>query len=66
MIHDGVQAEVGVRVRVHAALAGKQRGRQDAAVGSAPRVLFYPTLLYNVVRRWWDKIDQAPGSFSLS
>jgi hypothetical protein len=35
---------------VHAALAGKQRGRQEAAVGSAARVLFYPMLLYNVVR----------------
>ncbi|KAJ1258054.1 hypothetical protein BS78_10G044800 [Paspalum vaginatum] len=36
-----------------------------AAVGAAARALFYPTLLYNVVRskvqaefRWWDEVDQ--------
>ena len=34
-------------------------------VGGAPRILFYPTLLYNVFRnkiqaefRWWDEVDQ--------
>jgi len=37
-----------------------------AVVGAGARVLFYPTLLYNVVRnklqsefRWWDQIDQV-------
>ena len=37
-----------------------------AVVGAGARVLFYPTLLYNVVRnklqsefRWWDEIDQV-------
>ncbi|GAB4861967.1 hypothetical protein Ancab_037221 [Ancistrocladus abbreviatus] len=36
-----------------------------ALVGAGARALFYPTLLYNVVRnkfqsefRWWDKVDQ--------
>ncbi|KAF8727326.1 hypothetical protein HU200_018928 [Digitaria exilis] len=36
-----------------------------ALVGAGARVLFYPTLLYNVVRnrfeaefRWWDRVDQ--------
>lgn len=36
-----------------------------AVVGAGARVLFYPTLLYNVVRnklqtefRWWDLVDQ--------
>ncbi|KAK9716330.1 hypothetical protein RND81_06G225800 [Saponaria officinalis] len=36
-----------------------------ALIGAGARVLFYPTLLYNVVRnklqvefRWWDRIDQ--------
>ncbi|GAA0187600.1 hypothetical protein LIER_34888 [Lithospermum erythrorhizon] len=36
-----------------------------ALVGAGARILFYPTLLYNVVRnkfqtefRWWDQIDQ--------
>ncbi|OQU75839.1 hypothetical protein SORBI_3010G041500 [Sorghum bicolor] len=54
-----------------AAEAGSRRGAaarrkaQEAAVGAAARVLFYPTLLYNVVRskvqaefRWWDEVDQ--------
>jgi atypical dual specificity phosphatase len=37
-----------------------------ALVGAGARVLFYPTLLYNVLRnrfesefRWWDRIDQV-------
>lgn len=37
-----------------------------ALVGAGARVLFYPTLLYNVVRnrfeaefRWWDRVDQV-------
>uniref|UniRef100_A0A804R1K6 Tyrosine specific protein phosphatases domain-containing protein n=1 Tax=Zea mays TaxID=4577 RepID=A0A804R1K6_MAIZE len=51
-----------------AAEAGSRRGAaarrkaKEAAVGAAARVLFYPTLLYNVVRskvqaefRWWDE-----------
>ncbi|XP_066377239.1 phosphatidylglycerophosphate phosphatase PTPMT2-like isoform X1 [Miscanthus floridulus] len=54
-----------------AAEAGSRRGAaarrktKEAAVGAAARVLFYPTLLYNVVRskvqaefRWWDEVDQ--------
>ena len=41
-----------------------------AMVGAGARVLFYPTLLYNVVRnklqsefRWWDQIDQVSSFF---
>lgn len=37
-----------------------------ALVGAGARALFYPTLLYNVVRnkiqvefRWWDKVDEV-------
>lgn len=37
-----------------------------ALVGAGARILFYPTLLYNVCRnklqsefRWWDEIDQV-------
>lgn len=37
-----------------------------ALVGAGARILFYPTLLYNVLRnkietefRWWDEIDQV-------
>ncbi|CAN6165077.1 unnamed protein product [Urochloa humidicola] len=45
--------------------ATARRKAKEAAVGAAARVLFYPTLLYNVVRskaqaefRWWDEVDQ--------
>ncbi|KAK1266244.1 putative dual specificity protein phosphatase DSP8 [Acorus gramineus] len=41
-------------------------GAKRALVGAGARVLFYPTLLYNVFRnkiqaefRWWDKVDQG-------
>lgn len=37
-----------------------------ALVGAGARALFYPTLLYNVVRnkiqtefRWWDRVDEV-------
>uniref|UniRef100_A0A0A8ZFE8 Uncharacterized protein n=1 Tax=Arundo donax TaxID=35708 RepID=A0A0A8ZFE8_ARUDO len=46
--------------------AAARRKAKEAAVGAAARVLFYPTLLYNVVRskvqaefRWWDEVDQV-------
>uniref|UniRef100_A0A0E0IPP0 Tyrosine specific protein phosphatases domain-containing protein n=1 Tax=Oryza nivara TaxID=4536 RepID=A0A0E0IPP0_ORYNI len=47
--------------------AGERRKAKakEAAVGAMARALFYPTLLYNVVRskvqsefRWWDEVDQ--------
>lgn len=41
-------------------------GSKRLLVGAGARVLFYPTLLYNVVRnkfqaefRWWDQIDEV-------
>lgn len=43
-----------------------EKTAKRAFVGAGARVLFYPTLLYNVVRnklqpefRWWDQIDQV-------
>jgi atypical dual specificity phosphatase len=46
--------------------ASARRKAKEAAVGAAARMLFYPTLLYNVVRskvqaefRWWDEVDQV-------
>lgn len=43
-----------------------------ALVGAGARVLFYPTLLYNVLRnrfetefRWWDRVDQVIAFISL-
>ncbi|GJN00901.1 hypothetical protein PR202_ga18127 [Eleusine coracana subsp. coracana] len=48
--------------------AAARRKAKEAAVAAAARVLFYPTLLYNVVRskvqaefRWWDEVDQSHG-----
>lgn len=49
---------------------GRQIVRVDEAkralVGAGARILFYPTLLYNVLRnkmeaefRWWDEVDQV-------
>lgn len=45
-----------------------EKTAKRAFVGAGARVLFYPTLLYNVVRnklqpefRWWDQIDQDEG-----
>ena len=44
-----------------------------ALVGAGAWILFYPTLLYNVLRnqievefRWWDHIDEVLLSLSLS
>lgn len=41
-------------------------GAKRALVGAGARALFYPTLLYNVVRnkietefRWWDRVDEV-------
>eukprot|EP00246_Nothoceros_aenigmaticus_P011399 TRINITY_DN3086_c0_g1_i1.p1 TRINITY_DN3086_c0_g1~~TRINITY_DN3086_c0_g1_i1.p1 ORF type:complete len:219 (+),score=31.63 TRINITY_DN3086_c0_g1_i1:386-1042(+) len=43
-----------------------QKAAKQVMVGAGARVLFYPTLLYNVVRnklqaefRWWDQVDQG-------
>lgn len=56
---------------VHVCKAGEELKRAEltakrAVVGAGARVLFYPTLLYNVLRnklqsefRWWDQIDQV-------
>lgn len=54
---------------------GKQIVAVDAKrvlVGAGARILFYPTLLYNVFRnkiqaefRWWDEIDQVVFIISL-
>ncbi|KAL6609618.1 hypothetical protein ACP70R_039587 [Stipagrostis hirtigluma subsp. patula] len=53
---DGGGGEVVAVVRLRA---------KRAIVGAGARVLFYPTLLYNVLRnrfeaefRWWDRVDQ--------
>lgn len=56
--------------RDNSSVHGKQIVRaadaKMALVGAGARILFYPTLLYNVCRnkiqaefRWWDEIDQV-------
>jgi hypothetical protein len=61
---DAAEGESGVVMRV--AVDAKR-----AAVGVSARMLFYPTLVYNVVRNrfekhfhWWDQIDEVRGFFS--
>lgn len=56
---DAAEGESGVVMRV--AVDAKR-----AAVGVGARMLFYPTLVYNVVRNrfekhfhWWDQIDEV-------
>ena len=55
--------------------SGEKEGRSSSfvgydtkrvLVGAGARALFYPTLLYNVVRnkiqaefRWWDRVDEV-------
>ncbi|KAI4311645.1 hypothetical protein MLD38_036524 [Melastoma candidum] len=71
------EGEVGRSAREEGSV-GDERGPRDGAVvvvdgggvkrlliGAGARFLFYPTLLYNVVRnrvqpefRWWDRVDQ--------
>lgn len=60
-----VAGEGGLVVRVGV-------GAKRAAVGVGARMLFYPTLCYNVVRNrleshfhWWDQVDEV-GNFSFS
>ncbi|XP_024364614.2 uncharacterized protein [Physcomitrium patens] len=66
---EGWQERAGWTVVVVSA-AGEKVKRAElsakrAVVGAGARMLFYPTLLYNVVRnklesefRWWDEIDE--------
>lgn len=72
---EGCQDKVGwTLVPVYKASEDLKRAEltaKRAVVGAGARVLFYPTLLYNVVRnklqsefRWWDQIEQV-CSFSL-
>ncbi|KAL9246863.1 hypothetical protein vseg_020349 [Gypsophila vaccaria] len=65
---DDEEEDEKVRVRVRV-LVNEENvvvwDAKKALIGAGGRVLFYPTLLYNVVRnklevefRWWDRIDQ--------
>jgi hypothetical protein len=64
---EGEEEEGAARAIVRAAFDAKR-----AAVGVGARMLFYPTLVYNVVRNqceshfhWWDQVDEV-GGFSSS
>lgn len=54
-------------------LEKKKKGdkAKRALIGAGGRILFYPTLLYNLARfklqsqfRWWDQIDEVSFLFS--
>ncbi|KAG9456495.1 hypothetical protein H6P81_001003 [Aristolochia fimbriata] len=58
-------AELGQNELEGEEVTGNTRKLKRVLVGAGARVLFYPTLLYNVVRnkieaefRWWDRVDQ--------
>jgi hypothetical protein len=60
------EEEGAARAIVRAAFDAKR-----AAVGVGARMLFYPTLVYNVVRNqfephfhWWDQVDEVGDFFS--
>ncbi len=65
---EGSQEKVGWTIipRTGEDLRNVEITAKRAVVGAGARVLFYPTLLYNVVRnklqpefQWWDQIDQV-------
>lgn len=69
----GSEVEKGEEEKSCVAIADKSSFKGDVAwktkrvlVGAGARALFYPTLIYNVVRnkieaefRWWDRVDQV-------
>ncbi|OEL13017.1 putative dual specificity protein phosphatase DSP8 [Dichanthelium oligosanthes] len=69
-LRDGLEVEEDEREEEEARDGGEvvavvRLKAKRALVGAGARVLFYPTLLYNVVRnrfeaefRWWDHVDQ--------
>ncbi|CAL4902174.1 unnamed protein product [Urochloa decumbens] len=69
-LRDGLEVEEDEREEVRGGAGGEvvavvRLKAKRALVGAGARFLFYPTLLYNVVRnrfeaefRWWDRVDQ--------
>lgn len=64
LVEQGGEEEEEVEERAGDEVARLKAKR--ALVGAGARVLFYPTLLYNVLRnrfeedfRWWDRVDQV-------
>uniref|UniRef100_A0A0D9V5F5 phosphatidylglycerophosphatase n=1 Tax=Leersia perrieri TaxID=77586 RepID=A0A0D9V5F5_9ORYZ len=62
---DGVRLEGEEQQAEEAGVVARLSAKR-ALVGAGARVLFYPTLLYNVLRnrfeaefRWWDRVDQC-------
>ena len=61
--------EVEDQIQDHSCSSGNSVVVSDAKrvlLGAGARALFYPTLLYNVVRnqiqsefRWWDRVDEV-------
>eukprot|EP00268_Persea_americana_P029242 TRINITY_DN2829_c0_g1_i1.p1 TRINITY_DN2829_c0_g1~~TRINITY_DN2829_c0_g1_i1.p1 ORF type:complete len:132 (-),score=22.23 TRINITY_DN2829_c0_g1_i1:1077-1472(-) len=65
----GLEGEEQEEPFLHVYRNGMRRlNANSVLVGVGARVLFYPTLLYNVVRnkiqsefRWWDEVDKSHG-----
>lgn len=63
----GLEGEEQEEPFLHVYRNGMRRlNANSVLVGVGARVLFYPTLLYNVVRnkiqsgfRWWDEVDKV-------
>ena len=58
--------DIGERASLNYKRRMRIDGKKMAIVGVGARFLFYPTLLYNVVRNkvqpefhWWDKVDEV-------
>lgn len=56
----------GVSKKKKKSIGFKGDKAKRALIGAGGRILFYPTLLYNLVRfklqsefRWWDQIDEV-------
>ena len=62
--------EVGEEEGAGRAIVRAASDAKRAAVGVGARMLFYPTLVYNVVRNqfeshfhWWDQVDEVVATF---
>lgn len=63
----------GVSKKKKKSVGSKGDKAKRALIGAGGRILFYPTLLYNLVRfklqsqfRWWDQIDEVLFFFVIS
>lgn len=65
-IEEGCEDQGSLSVNISSGTGVVVLDAKRALVGAAARALFYPTLVYNVVRnkiepefRWWDRVDEV-------